>query len=975
MNELLKKYNDIIIKRSDKPMLKLYNGEILTYTEFDNKVNLLANHLIDTFFGEKIIPVISNDNLDYLITMIACWKVNKIYFPINYNTPPIKFENTLLSIGSKSILSRNYNEDIKNINKIYFDFTKKESLKLKNDEITNIAYILATSGTTGNPKMVQISFNNLYWLLESMNEIVPFTKEDTFIISTPPQFDVNFHEMLSFILGEGLLQFIEPGTPIQQFKRLVDILINDNITHVALSPTTLKKILSMTKDKIGQSKLENIILAGEVLPVNVANNLTSLIPNANIWNCYGPTETTVYATGYNIRSHVDNLTVPIGTALRGADIKFYKSNEINDVEGEILIGGGGVGLGYLNNEILTKEKFISFNNVKYYRTGDLGFKQNGLIYFQGREDRQVKINGIRIELDEIEQAIQSQLDKFVNFSVVKIDNNLVLFSDQEINYEVLKKSIINRLPEYMIPKYFCKVDEMKVTASNKLDTEYLKNRFNQQFIDDKLERNYLHDDIYKIISDIFSDSLVNDDTNLLLLSSMDSLTQIELIMSLEEVFKIDLPDDFIKRHKTIKEIRQYIESQNYENILKNSDISPNLSEYQLDNVYSIYKNIRSLNNYIINQGKFVVKDTSYLQKAYLVDDFKQVLELKVSLPNSFKSISQINELIYKLIEKNELLRSIINEKHELVIYQPYNYKVSAISKSLITSLKNKIIKDLENEILNKILWEVYFDDVNSELYFFINHLITDQYSISIIEKDILTLVEGMDLIINNTFSDFVDLINYNSSMNTLEKILDKGFDKVEKDNFYNITYNNHSKYFSVKTPYKNNYDNIVYGNYVLSQLLAKSQNRNNVSGSTIINIREFKINDCNVSFNDTFGDLHSTIPVIFNKGDSEEEFKKNFDDIYDYFLKGDNINNTIYKNYPNIPSKFKKYELYLDDNLKFSNNFLGAIREKDLDKIVRELESEQYSLNNFSNIKLYITFFLCGDELIFVPITQNLLDI
>ena len=196
--------------------------------------------------------------------------------------------------------------------------------------------------------MVQVSFENLYWLLNIMNKAVPFREDDTFIISTPPQFDVSFHENLSFIFGKGILQFIAPGTAIQQFKRLKNILVDDDITHIELSPTSLKTILSMTKKKIKVSKLKNIILAGEALPVNLVNQLMELLPKTRILNCYGPTESTIYATSYLIDTPVETDTVPIGTPLEGAKIKFYNSNGINPNKGEILIGGKGVSLSLIH---------------------------------------------------------------------------------------------------------------------------------------------------------------------------------------------------------------------------------------------------------------------------------------------------------------------------------------------------------------------------------------------------------------------------------------------------------------------------------------------------------------------------------------------------------------------------------------------------------------------------------------------------
>ncbi|OYS45710.1 AMP-binding protein, partial [Lactobacillus taiwanensis] len=853
---------------------------------------------------------------------------------------------------------------------IPFDFSETPCESFKQSSISEIAYILSTSGTTGNPKMVQVSFENLYWLLNTMNKAVPFREDDTFIISTPPQFDVSFHENLSFIFGKGILQFIAPGTPIQQFKRLKNILVDDDITHIALSPTSLKTILSMTKEKIKVSKLKNIILAGEALPVNLVNQLMELLPKTRILNCYGPTESTIYATSYLIDTPVETDTVPIGTPLEGAKIKFYNSNGINPNKGEILIGGKGVSKGYFDNPKLTAEKFITYENTTYYKTGDLGFIRNGLIYYQGRKDRQVKINGIRIELEEIEQVIHKYLDEFTNFNVLKVDNNLVLFSDQKINFEALQKFMKLHLPAYMIPNHYIKVPEMRLTASNKLDTKYLKSEFTKKYSNITTHENTSNKEsiIKNVISEILAEPFLDETTNLMLLPQMDSLTQIEIIVALEEQYQVDLPEDFIKKAQTIREIRKVLDS----SVIKNkAPHSTALTTSQKQNQYSNLKNIRDLNNFILKQGKSFYKDSYYLQKSYIVDNFKQVLEVKVTLPKNINNILKVENVLYKVIEKNELLRTIIHKDNKLNIFAPYEHKIPVISSSLLHNLKENIITDLKNVIYNKLLWEVYFDDVQNELHFFINHLIADQSSLGIIEKDIISVANGETLENSPSFSDFVKFINEHSSEDTFEKVFIQGFKNVTTNDFFSKVYDPEKNYFKVKTPYKKQFDNIVFGNYILSKLLCKSQDRKIVSGSTIINLREFN----KEHFTSTFGDIHTTIPFIYKVDENESMFKKSFSKIYSYFLTGDNVNNSIYKNYPNISKDLKKYEFYLDDNLKFSNNFLGAVREKDLDKTITKLVKQQYSLENFSKTKLYCTFFSCGNELIFVPITQKLLKI
>ncbi len=965
MNKLLERYQSVIETRSDRVLLKTCIGEQMTYREFDQKARSLATYLEKRFADTAIVPILSTDNLNYLLTMIACWLTDKIYLPINSSMPSKKIEATLSLIEVDAILTTEGALHLKGIQQIPLRFDKNGIDEACKSFDNDVAYMLSTSGTTGNPKMVQVTFDNLYWLLKEMASTIHFGENDTFIISTPPQFDVSFHESLSFLFGEGSLQFLAAGPPTHQFKQLKEMIINGETTHIALSPTSLKSIFSMTKERIKNSKLTTILLAGEVLPVNLANQVLALLPDIRLFNCYGPTESTIYATQYWINEQITAKTVPIGQPLKGATIQFYRGGNVNASRGEILIGGEGVSKGYYHNRSLTLEKFIVVDGVLYYRTGDLGHQKNGLIFYEGRLDRQIKINGIRIELEEIEQAIQKCLADFTNFSVLKMNNQLVLFSDENLDFAEIQARLKLLLPAYMLPKQYVQVKDFKLTPSHKLDSNYLKNEYEKRFLPrNKLNRQ--ENQISALIRGILNESFLASTENLLLLPRMDSLMQIEIIVALEEKYQIDLPEDFIKEYRSINEITDFLQK----SPLVSTNNELDFTETQLANEYANLKAIRDLNTASIRRTTARKTNSYYLQKAYLVDDFNQVLELKVTLPESINSITKIEKIIQILVENNELLRAQFSDTNDLIVYEGYQHIVPVVSSSLIGSLDEKIKSDLEKSVKNCLLWEVYFAEDKNVLHFFFNHLISDQASLNIIEKDIFKIIEDKPISKNSSFTEFVAFIDRNSLMASPAKISRLGFENVVQDNFYSLAYDSKSKYFKVKTPYQSNYENIVYGNFILSKLVCTSQKQEFVSGSTIIDLRKFSDQD----FSDVFGDVHTTIPFVFRKTDTESHFNETFNIIYRSFLAGDNVNNTIYQTYPFIPEEMKKYEFYLDDNLKFSNNFLGAIREKDVASTIEGLAQQQSTLAQFSKTKLYVTFFRCGEELIFIPITQHLLD-
>lgn len=142
------------------------------------------------------------------------------------------------------------------------------------------------------------------------------------------------------------------------------------------------------------------------------------------------------------------------------------------------------------------------------------------------------------------------------------------------------------------------------------------------------------------------------------------------------------------------------------------------------------------------KGKPNYCDSYYLQRAYIVDKFSQVLELSVSLPQTMNHLDAIENLIFRLVAKNDLLRTVIDTEYNLCVYPPYSPKVPVINSPILNNLHEHIVSKLRTKTFDQLLWEVYLVEDKHELHFFINHLICDQASLSVIEKDIVKIVQG-----------------------------------------------------------------------------------------------------------------------------------------------------------------------------------------------------------------------------------------
>lgn len=968
---------------SNKVVFITDNRGDLTFKEVDEISTSIANQIIQEFNDIQYVPIWSKSDEDYVLCLIACFKANKIYVPINNDTPSERIIAFLNEINTNKVLVRNerlflsdFSNDKLEVTEINESYGEKNGCpELKND----IAYLLSTSGTTGMPKFVQVTHKNLDWFLQTMNNLIPFKCEDIFLVSTAPQFDVCFHEMLSFIYGGGKLRFISGDTAIEKNKNIRKYLLNENITHLSLSPSGANLLMNVMKDKFQNVKLKFLLLAGESLPVSVAKRIKSMLKNISLFNLYGPTEATVYATYFKIDKFLYDK-IPIGNALNDTHIILVDEDGNISNSGEIFISGEGVSNGYLNKENLNAERFPVIDGTRYFRTGDYAYIKDSLIFFEGRIDDQVQINGIRVELGEVEENIRKIISKYASVKVLYIERNLVLFTDTEVEFEYLYKELSNVLPSYMIPRIIINIEEMKLTKSNKTDVNYLIKQYKKKFeniseekkedSDETLERKVIR------IIDAELEANVESSTNLLEIPNFDSLKQIELIVSLEEEFNIDLNPNFFRENYTVERVIQAVEidkTARIGHIIENGKINEEIilkSDEIIKNEIIRYNQNTKLNNLMLIQNDFHENESYYIQKAYVIDNFNQILKCNIDLSAKYL-FEDIQKAVNVLIETHALLRSVLNETMNLKTYNAFDFQLYKSDYPFDMNFESLIIEDLSSSIYNKLLWRVYYTPEFNCLQFYFNHLIADQSSLNLFKDHFYMILRGEKVRQNSDYNDFIKYINENSKIETLKYIHSLGFDRIQEFNFFSKEYTKRLKYFSVKCKYKNHEDCVIFGNYIISKLLCLSHDKHDISGSTIMNIRLFD----GLDITDVFGDVHSTIPLVLNKEDDYETFKRKFSIILKCFEKGDNVNNTLYRNYPEIESYMKEYEFSLDDNLKFSGNFLGGLKESEIDKTINELVAQQISLQEFSKAKLYISFFKYKDSLIFIPITKGLLSL
>lgn len=343
----------------------------------------------------------------------------------------------------------------------------------------DIHYIIYTSGSTGQPKGVQITANNLAHFVTWMQDNFPIQESGVFLNQAPYSFDLSVMDLYPALVGGHTLYAITQQE-IANPRALFDSLALSN-TRVWTSTPSFAKMCLMNKEweQRLMPALDTFLFCGEVLPIPVIKELMQRFPQATIYNLYGPTETTV-AVSY---VKVTEALIEQFEQLPIAPISEGNVSLLDD--GEIVISGPTVSAGYLGAPELTAKAFPTIAGHRIYQTGDMGYEQDGYLFFLGRKDFQVKLHGYRLEIEEIEKQI-SNLPPVSSCVVVPVhkDNEIVSLNAHIVLREPLADSAFKMtkqlktllseyLPAYMIPRTFKYMDALPLNPNGKVDRKGL----------------------------------------------------------------------------------------------------------------------------------------------------------------------------------------------------------------------------------------------------------------------------------------------------------------------------------------------------------------------------------------------------------------------------------------------------------------------------------------------------------------------
>lgn len=471
MEKLREKFQEELRRKlqlnSDKVFYKL-NDKYITYGELLERSSLLSDYL-----KNDCSPVVlyGHKSIEMVISIIGCILAGRCYVPVDIFTPKDRI-NKIIELSECSLVINNSNNDLDVLSDVEI-ISSIDNLPSRCECINDneYCYMIFTSGSTGVPKGVPISYSNLYNFIEWISNIDGFKYDFCNVLNQASfSFDLSVTDFY-YALFNG-------HTLVGSEKKLQDDLgsfleyLKSNLIDVMVITPTFMKYLLLDKGFVegNYPMLKSIYFCGEVLDVDVVRKIYDRFSNVKVINAYGPTEATSAVSSIVItREMLEFERLPVGEVSKC-------NNNIVICDKEIVIKGKSVFNGYLGGIV---GGYFLENNINCYKTGDLGIIDGDYLYCLGRSDNQIKLNGYRIELEEIEKVINNIVGVNNSCVIAKRDNSgkvkcLKAYVCGEVDLDEVNSWLTSKLPSYMVPKFIEIVSSLPVNNNGKLDRKKIE---------------------------------------------------------------------------------------------------------------------------------------------------------------------------------------------------------------------------------------------------------------------------------------------------------------------------------------------------------------------------------------------------------------------------------------------------------------------------------------------------------------------
>lgn len=548
----------------------------VTFAELERGSRRIAEELERSGIESgSVVPVVAAAGTPLLTAMLGILRHGSTYIPVDPLTPVERFRRVLSDSGASLILVSGQSEllsvfDVREVSiDGHLESEKEPALPIDFDRSTSeaIAYVLYTSGSTGQPKGVSVSHRAVLNLINYTQNRVPIEGKASCAIWTNVGFDVSVYEIFTALGFGHTLHVPDPVLRIDG-EKLFGYWRENRIASGYLPPFLLPLLDQWLDDNEWNAR--RILVGVESIPHELLASIARKSPGLKIINGYGPTEATVCAT-YSI---IDSNTLarkgaaPIGRPLANVacHVLDHQQKPVPlGAVGELWISGDGLGAGYFNDSEMTAHRFRELNiegrNHRSYRTGDaVRFLENGELEYLGRLDQQLKIRGIRIEPVEIQSAVLSDLR--IRECVVRpvregADLAAYIIATEDVDPFRLRQKMRAQLPDAVIPGHFIQVEHFPRTASGKIDLAALPEPESDCDRVSVSPDGPVEEVIFNIYSELLGNNEISVDQSFMQLGG-DSLFAMRAIVRIREEFELDLPLHTVFQAPSIREMGELV---------------------------------------------------------------------------------------------------------------------------------------------------------------------------------------------------------------------------------------------------------------------------------------------------------------------------------------------------------------------------------------------------------------------------------
>ncbi|HEU0297989.1 MAG TPA: amino acid adenylation domain-containing protein, partial [Longimicrobium sp.] len=492
------------VERAPDAVAVTFDDDALTYAELNARANRLAHHLAALGVGPDVrVGLCLERGAEMVVALLATLKAGGAYVPLDPDAPQDRLRAMLEDSAPAVLLTQaalaghfdHISIPVLSLDADAVEWADRPSSNPVVEGLTpdHLAYVIYTSGSTGTPKGVMNAHRGVVNRLDWMERASRLGPDEAVLQKTPYTFDVSVWEFFWPLMVGARLVMARPGGHRDPLY-LVETIRRESITTLHFVPSMLRAFLDAEGVEACAS-LRRVVCSGEALPAALVRRFHERLPSAELYNLYGPTEAAVDVTAWRCGADAGDV-VPIGWPM--ANVRIYlldgrMAPVPAGVAGELYIGGIQVARGYLRRAALTAERFVPDPfavepGARLYRTGDLArwtefthaltHSRTHALEYLGRNDFQVKVRGFRIEPGEIEARLVEHPS--VREAVVLAradasgDTRLIAYVvGDDADAEVLRAHLAARLPEYMVPGAFVRLDALPLTSSGKLDRKAL----------------------------------------------------------------------------------------------------------------------------------------------------------------------------------------------------------------------------------------------------------------------------------------------------------------------------------------------------------------------------------------------------------------------------------------------------------------------------------------------------------------------